>query len=592
MQYRARLHRLPTPALVGGLLLSACSLPDLGPTDSNGTTGADTGDSDGADSTAGVPTDCMPLGQDEVASDITLPAGCYHVSATLAIESRLELEPGVEMVFDANAGLSVFGTGVLSALGTAGQPVTMAATGDQGWQGVLLLGSASSDNRLQSVWISDPAADGVIVDGGSRLQVSGCQIVGATGTGLVADPGAQITVDGTTIEDGGLPLSVGIEGVVGIAADNVLTANAEPFVEVVGGALTDAAQWVAPGVPLRLTGDAHIEAALELGAGLEIEMPQDSQWRVSSVGSLTVEGTADAPVAMRGVQDERGYWRGLGFESNDSANVLRHAVIANGGSDGWNGSEDSVAMVWMEEQSRLELHDCTLRRSDGAALTSFGDADLAGFADNVIEDNRQTLKVSPDMVAAIEASTMFVGNDESYVRVGRPGANNATIAAPASWPGLSVPYRIIERFFVEADWTIAPGAVVEVMQDVHVIIEPGGTLAAVGTEAEPIAFVGAEALPGYWKGLEIQSVSADNELRHVQLRHAGSSGFNGSEESVGALFIAGVMALADSVVSDSGGHGVVVWNDGQLQDCGNVSFEGIADANVYVSPNGASSACP
>nr|MCH9688666.1 right-handed parallel beta-helix repeat-containing protein [Deltaproteobacteria bacterium] len=415
---------LLTPAIGALLLLTGCTLPDLGDATTDGTDGNDTGASDGADSTGGVPGDCAPLEQTDIDTDATLPAGCYEVSTLLFLESRLELSPDAQLYFGANTGLQVFGSGVLVAVGTVDAPVLMTSAQGQGWSGIQLSGAASSENQLDWVRIEDAAADAVALDPSSRLQVSNSEISGAGGFGFTASPGAEFTLATTVIEDCAVPVAVGLDGVEGIAADNTLTTNTEAVVQVEGGTLADDAQWIDPGVPLQLTGNAFIEGALGVGPGLEIEMPQDAEFSVATAGSLTAEGTAEAPIVLRGIQDERGYWQGISFASNDSANILRHCEVANGGSDGWNGSGESVAAVWLAEQSRLEMSDSTIRASDGAALTSFGGANMTGFANNRIEDNRQTIKVSPNMIDEIEASNTFVDNDEAYVRVGRPGANN------------------------------------------------------------------------------------------------------------------------------------------------------------------------
>ncbi|MEM9457451.1 MAG: right-handed parallel beta-helix repeat-containing protein [Myxococcota bacterium] len=582
---------LALPALCT-TLVPGCPFGDLpqSSTDTDDAATDGTGDpnsTEGADST-GVPGDCAPLGPDDVNTDTTLPAGCYWVSTFLTVEHRLDLEPGVELVFDPIAGLAVVGTGTMSAQGTDQAPILMTPSSDQGWLGLQWIGSTSSDNRLEHVRLEAPADIGIELTAASRLTVSDCEIVDAPGVGLHADPGAQLTVSATTFEGGGVPLLVGIDAVAGIASDNTFTSNAEPFVQVAGGTLSGDAQWAALGIPLRLTGNAYVESALTLSPGLTIEMAQDSEFVVRTAGSINAEGTADDPITMRGVQDERGYWRGLSVESKASANIMRHCAIEHGGARGWNGSDESVATVWLPDQSKLVMSDCALRRGDGAALTSFGGADISGFANNTIEDNRQTIKVAPQMVGAIEASNTFVDNDEAYVRVGRPNANNEAIVTPATWPALGVPYRVMDRFYVETDWTIEPGATVEVMQDRQIIIEVGGSLHAVGTAQDPITLTGAESLPGYWKGLQVLSVSADNELQHVVLSYGGSSGFNGNQDSDGGLFVEGTIRVSDSEISESGGHGVVVWDDAQLMGCAGMSFTNNAKLDVWVHAQGLS----
>jgi len=591
---RLDLLRSVAPILVGAALLPACGLPDVTGADTEGTGGADGDGTDGASSggTSGVPGDCTELGAADIASDTTLPAGCYSVPQLLLVENRIDMEPGVEIYFAQLGGLMVTG-GVVSAVGTADLPVVMTGATEQGWQGVQFLGASSSDNRLEYVELDGAADVGVDIGSASRLTVHASDISGAPGFGLVAHAGAEVTITQTTFADNEIPLAVALEAVEGIGSDNVFTDNAEQIVQVEGGSLADAAQWASPGVPLRLTGNINVESDLVLDPGLEIEMPLASQITVATTGSLSAPGTAEAPIVLRGTEDERGFWVGLSIASKASANVMTGCVLENGGSDGWNGSPDSVGMIWLEDEAKLVMSGSTLRGSDGPALNTFGDADVSGFADNVIENNHSTIQVPPGMVHQIEASNTFTGNDEQFIRVGRIGANNAVIDTTATWQALGIPYRVIDRFFVESAWTVAAGATVEVVQDRKIVIEPGGSLQAVGTADAPIVFMGAEQLAGYWQGLEIGSVSASNELQFVELHHAGSDPFNGNTDSDGAIYLPeGSLTISDSLISESGGYGIVVWNDAQLLGCGNVTFTDNAKADTFVWDETASSACP
>ena len=584
--------------LAGAALLPACIVTD--PSDAATDTeasGTETGDVDGgsdtADSTGGTPGDCTPLTQADVETDATLDAGCYTVSQLLSVTHRLDIQGGAEMYFDAASGLFVGNGGVLSAIGTAEAPVVMTGSTAEGWQGIQFLGSASSDNRLEFTQIDGTGATAVEVGGTSRLTVQSSEVSGAPTYGIFAASGAELTVAGSTFTGNGVPLAVALDGVTRIGADNVFDGNDEQVVEVEGGTLAEPARWVSPGVPLRMTTHVRIEGALVLDPGVEIEMPQEGQFTVETSGSLSVQGTTEAPVTFRGVQDERGYWRGISVESKASANVMTGCVLENGGSDGWNGSPFSTAMVYLPAESKLVMSGCTLRGSDGAALASFGGADIKGFENNTLEGNRSTLQLGPDMVHHIGEGNTFTGNDEAYIRVGRSTAGDPAIAEPATWRTIDVPYRVIARFFVESAWTIAAGATVEVVQDTAIFVESSGSLSAIGAPDSPIIIRGSEALPGYWKGIEIESVSANNVMQYVELSNAGSEGFNGAADSDGSVYLAGgTLALSDATVSDSGGYGIVVGGDGQLQGCANVTFTNNTKGEVYVWDESASSACP
>ena len=125
-----------------------------------------------------------------------------------------------------------------------------------------------------------------------------------------------------------------------------------------------------------------------------------------------------------------------------------------------------------------------------------------------------------------------------------------------------------------------------------ILVRDTGSINAVGTADAHIVFRGVEALQGYWVGISIESLSASNVFDYVDIRHGGSDGFNGSADSDGLVFIAnGSLMLTNSTLSDSGGYGVSVFDGGALNGCTNVAFSGNAKADVYLHPNGATSAC-
>lgn len=238
----------------------------------------------------------------------------------------------------------------------------------------------------------------------------------------------------------------------------------------------------------------------------------------------------------------------------------------------------------------------TLVVANGGVIIASGTVDApvlltaADLSWGGIEDNASTLMVSPNMAADIEASNVFTGNDDAFVRVEYSGAD--TIEEAGTWAALEVPYRVLERMRVTAAWELAPGAVVEVAQDVNISIDPGGSISAIGTAENPVRSVGAESLRGYWQGIEVHTVTASNVFEHAAVFNAGSDGFNGSDDSDAALFIGGFggdgsVTIRDTSIESSGGFGISVWDDSQLLGCENVTFSDNEKADVYVQPNGA-----
>ncbi len=594
-------HTLILPLTFSLLAMGCDPLPgegadtDAGDTDAGDTDPTGSSDpTDGSTGSTGEAGDCPTLTQADFAGDATFAAGCYEVPSVVVIDGRVEMEAGVEMYFGTLASVLVAGDGVIIATGTVDAPVLLTAA-DQSWGGIGMSGAASSENRLEGVALDGVDGDGIDVGGSSRLSVIDSTIRDNQGVGLVVGSGSEVIVQGSVFSGNDVPMHIGLEHVAGLSDDNTLTGNSDDHVLVDGGTLADDATWAPVGVPLRLEGSATFEGALELLAGLEIEFPLDGALRITTTGSIDAQGAPESPVTLRGIQNERGYWKGLSVESKATANALRHCVVENAGASRWNGASESVTGIWLPNQSKLIVSDSVLRGSGGSALGSQGGADISGFANNTIEDNASTLMVSPNMAADIEPSNTFTGNDDAFVRV-ESTAGHGSLEDAGTWDALDVPYRVLERMRVEAAWQLAAGAVVEVGQGVNIIVDEAGSVSAIGTADAPVRFVGAEAQRGYWQGLEIHSITASNEFDHAEFLHAGSDGFNGSADSDGALFIGGWGGDGQVTVNNtrfelSGGHGVVVWNDSQLLGCSGVTFADNDKADVFVSTYGASSAC-
>ena len=586
------------------LLAAAATACDPAPdenadTDDSATDGSDgsTTDPDTGEETSGSSSggegECVVLEQDDVAGDTTLPAGCYDVPFLLNIDGTLTVEAGAELHFDTLAGLFILTGGELVAQGSADAPVVFepAATS---WMGLEFLGAASAGNLLDHTDLRGVDGDAIRLSA-SALTVTNSNVADNDGLGLLVSEDSDVSVSASTFSGNTAPIELGLEQVANLGGDNTLTGNDDDVVLVRRGTLASDATWVAQGVPLALDGTFDISGDLVLSEGVNISMPLDAAIYVGTEGSLAAEGSADAPVVFGGQEDQPGYWTGISFESKATANSLGFAVVENAGSSQWNGNNITNAAVWLTEESKVIIHDTTIRGSGGAAVMALSGSDLTGFANNTIENNEESLVFTPNLPDALDGSNTFSNNGDDVILIYDSFSEDAQLA-DHTWPDAGIPYRVMEPIGATGDWVVAPGVTIEVAQDVAIAVESTGSINAVGTADAPIHFVGVEALQGYWMGIEIHSVSASNVFENVELLNAGSEGFNGSDDSDGALFIGGFggdgsATIRNSTVADSGGYGISVWNDSTLLDCGSVTFSGNAKADVYVNPDGGSSAC-
>ncbi len=523
---------------------------------------------------------CGVLVSSDVSSGATLPEDtCYIAQSALSVsDGTLTVEPGVEVSFDPSGSLTIGPDGRLDAQGTMDKGIVFTSTDPlEKWRGIRFNGSRSGDNQLMYVTVENGGSDGwsgasysssaVYLSGASLVAVSSSTIRGSESQGLTALGEAEFTLTGTAFEENAIPMWLHPNNLEGVGTDNVFTANDDEVIRVGYGntdRLSTAQAWPDAGIPYQLQDRMFVEAALEIGPGVEIEARSGVSLIVTSSGSLNAVGTEMNPVHIRGSEAERGWWKGIQIQSQSASNVFSWVVIEDGGSDQWTGFGDSRAMVYLDGNSTLSIGNSTFRNSDHYALWVPSGGDVSGLTDNTFEDNARIMIVHPNRVGGIDGSNAFSGNDEQAVRV--TFGNNDRVEDAQTWQSLGVPYLVVDRTFVEAALTIEAGVTLEFAQGAHFIVTDEGSINAIGTALERITFRGREALAGYWKGIEVNTVSAANRFEFADFLHAGSSGWFGGSDSTGTLYVTqdGSVVINDVTVGLTEGYAAIVGNGGSL----------------------------
>lgn len=573
------------PCLVLPLLATlaiGCELePATGDTDdSGGTDDPSASDSDpGFDSdsgSSGEPAECPELTQTDVDAG-TVGPGCYDVPSLLSVTAPLTIAADTRLRFSEFGGVTVFNGGTLTIEGTAPDSVILEPLGSA-WIGLAFNGSASSDNRVEGTTITGVDGDGVTVTGSSRVAIANTAIVDNSGLGLFVNSSSEVSLSGSTLSGNTAPAEIELHNVEGIAADNELTGNGDDVLRVRGGTLSADTVWQSAGVPLHVLNRINVDAALELQAGVTVEMPLDVEIDVSATGSFAALGTAEAPVTLRGQENEPGYWLGLGVYSRASANRLEYTVVENGGSGQWTGASETVGSVYLGEDSKLVVVNSTFRGSGGAGLMAENaDNDISGIANNTFENNAYPMALTPEAAKALDGSNAFTANDDDLIMIWPWGYSDEGKLSSGTWANPGIPYRVASYLEVVGDWEIDAGVEIQFAQDVELEIAPDASISAQGTADAPVRFVGADALPGYWMGIGVHSVSSANVLENVEILHAGSSNFSGADDTDAGLFIgnrggAGRVEVRNATISDNDGFGIVIFDEGTIVGCGSVSF--------------------
>lgn len=322
---------------------------------------------DAADDANNDPTECaapqiidQPISEDEVW--VAQGGDCtdYLVTQDIKVSARLDIEPGVNVLFEEEAGLKFETPGHLVAEGSADEPITMLGTAEQvgWWQGI----------RLWATGVDHSLAH-VIIDGGglpsstSQYDQGFALSVGSPGDN--AEIRASI-VDSIMSGSVGYGLLISSNSVIGEFSNNTLTdneigaarastdnagyfddtshysGNTDDVVHLTGGVNKEATlKFLGEDAHYRLGGagndpDGHralVKSDLTIEPGVTIASTAGSYIKVETEGSISAIGSEEAPITFTGTKKEAGHWNSLDFYTSEAGDdsVLEHVIVEYGG---------------------------------------------------------------------------------------------------------------------------------------------------------------------------------------------------------------------------------------------------------------------
>ncbi|MFD1646800.1 right-handed parallel beta-helix repeat-containing protein [Haloarchaeobius litoreus] len=335
-----------------------------------------------------VVVDHETVTQDSVWPAIDAP---YVFPEGATIEAAVAVEAGALCRFGQGALLSVERGGILDVRGEAASPVRFVGeqTGTPGfWRGIEIV--SNDRNSLSNTLVAGGGADGwanVYVQNGGRVSIDNASLVDSATYGLHAEANTTLpTFEGagfTGNQQGSMRIPLPSLGQVG--PDTVfLDDDGENRIEVADEAVTQAADWNLPDVPVHFPGNGRIRADVTVDPGATFTFAQGSLLSVEEGGSLGADGNPDGPITFRGDADVPGFWSGIEFASLNPDNRLDNCEVANGGNGGW-------ANVYVQSSEMATVENSTLRDSstagiiaeDGSSLTESGNT-FSGNADGPI----------------------------------------------------------------------------------------------------------------------------------------------------------------------------------------------------------------
>lgn len=322
----------------------------------------------------------------------------FRIEDRFFVSGDLTIDPGAKLEFAQGTSLIVEAGGTLTAKGAADHPIKLvgAASTKGFWQGI----------EVKSGGIGTPATIGATFEHCVISDAGGTNWSGAveSKSALYMNDASAAVITNTTFSNSGryglwageksrLPgfanntftgnarvMLIHPDRVGELGTGNKLTGNEEDTIRVGFGnndRVSADATWKHQGVPYTMTDRFFVEAALTVDPGVTVRFPQERGMIVKDTGSLSVNGTAAAPVKLVGENEiATGYWLGVQIESNSAKNVLTHTAITHAGAKGWNGNAESDAALFVANNASVSLSNVTLGPGGGYGIHLAGAASV------------------------------------------------------------------------------------------------------------------------------------------------------------------------------------------------------------------------
>ncbi|MGB3617385.1 MAG: hypothetical protein WBA12_04650 [Catalinimonas sp.] len=478
------------------------------------------------------PINAVELACDAFTSNIVLENGPspvdYIISCSMTASAQVTVEAGTVIHFKENSAIDVTSSGSFRAVGSATAPIVFRGTENtEGWWRGIYFASPSNNNQLEHVTIQDAGSERVrccdepatLYQASGKLSLKNVTLRNGDGNGINARPGGEFTayenVRITTHDEYPLILPVSrlseIDG-----TDSDYSGNEEDFF-FISGNISDDVVLPKINIPYLMSGIVGIGAGLTIEAGAEIAMVTNAGIRVDSDGSLSIEGTSDDPVVIRGAEATSGYWRGIYLNSNSGRNRINYARISDAGSDRV-ACCDAAATLYLSS-GRATVTNSTFSNGKSFGITATREFEFVEYANNTVTTHDEyPLNISLARVDELDGlGSNYGGNDKDFINVVA-----ATLNDEVTWQETDVPYRFTGVGNIEARMDFDPGVEVVFSVNAGMGIYGTGILNAVGTSDKKIIFRGEEDEVGQWRGLDFNSNSGNNELTHVNISNAGS----------------------------------------------------------------------
>ena len=311
--------------------------------------------------------------------DLGLPVD-YVVSGRMYVEGNalLTIEPGVTIMFDGNdGGLVVQENAGISMVGTPDKPIVFTGPTNNpnngSWNNILIH-SVRNDNRLEYVqFIRGGSQTGnwrAPVEIRGKVHMNNCLVDGSLSNGITTEySGCFYSFDNNTIKncaDYAWKTENNASLYEGVGYNNIFIANGKNMIFVGPSyyALEDHTTLKRMSIPYYFPNGYDIREAYKytIEPGVTMLFGSNQGFIISEATTFIADGTIDAPITIRGLEDEPGFWNGIRYSSNKQASIMNYVNISGGGyGNGW--SESNNLYIYEGSDRRLTITNCVISKS-------------------------------------------------------------------------------------------------------------------------------------------------------------------------------------------------------------------------------------
>lgn len=532
----------------------------------------------------------------------------YHVTAMIAVNAKLTIEPGVVIIFDEDKGLKVNQEGKLIAKGTETQLITFTGKEEETgyWAGITIAGN-SNDNEITYTEVKYagsavtypmpyPAAIGVSNQGYLKLTHSSVEYAADNGL-LVSSDGSIDLADNffsnNTISNISIPVSQAHK----MDTETLVEAATEElnYVALTGGFLEEEEEvsWVSlsNGTAYKLIEEVVVSSGLRIQEGTHLRFNPNKFFRITPDGYLYAKGSNSLPIKFD-IAPEGGFkWGGILIQSASPDNLLEWVEIidAGNGTPAYGMTKSAAVSVDATAYAKLSMKNCYIKGSRAYGLYMEDYASLLEFTDNTFEANEGIALALPltEIGKLTSSAVSSSGNGMDAIEIIEGTLN---LEQEANWTAMvdGTSYYVPKDINIISGLKIKPGVHVNFGADALMKISQG-YLNAVGTADAPIVFTGAEQQNGFWKGILIQSASSQNVLDYAEVSYGGSNDMPGMVNTKANIAVdalsPGKLVVKNSSISHGAGWGIAVetgWGATINDDVESSNlFDDLTQGNLY-----------